>query len=77
MSSRDKTRQKLVGSMRKTKAGAGIENEHVDTESAVKGQEPSTPVKPAVRTGAGSAISARQETVKVDAYQSGGRVWPD
>ena len=77
MSTRDKTREKLVGSMRKTKAGAGIDSERVDTEPTVPDEASSKPAKPAVRKGADSALSTKSDTVNGNAYQSGGRVWPD
>lgn len=73
MTSKDKTRDKLVGSMRKTKAdagaGAGIPEPEILTE----------PVAPAnaakKRTAEVSAPSAAD--VPADSYQSGRRVWPD
>lgn len=78
MSSRDKTRQQLVGSMRKTKAVAGIGNEQVETEPASLDERSSKPARPETRTGAGNAFSAKKRvTLGTDAYQSGGRVWPD
>lgn len=77
MSSRDRTRQKLVGSMRKTKSDIGGGKEPVETESAANGQESSTPAKAANRSGTRRASSRQPESVDLDAYQSGGRVWPD
>ena len=83
MNSKDKTREKLVGSLRKTKAVAGIGQ---DTK---EGTEPIAPVaqkptkpRPSRSTGrvVGSASSSRSRTVKMvnaDRYQSGRRDWPD
>ena len=81
MNSKDKTREKLVGSLRKTKAVAGIGQ---DTK---EGTEPIAPVaqkptKPRPSRAKGRVVSAgastlRPETVSADGYQSGRRVWPD
>lgn len=80
MNSKDKTREKLVGSMRKTKAVAGIGK---DLKADAKTGNPavSEPAKPRSSRATGratrAASSSRPETVKTDRYQSGRRVWPD
>ena len=69
MTSKDRTRQRLVGSMRKTKAAAGIDTATDVTEPAqVRAAKPS-----AGRSGK----SAVQQNVGANGYQSGRRVWPD
>jgi len=75
MSRKDKTREKLVGSMRKSKADAGIGMENTG-ESKVSPDLPrEKPTRQAV------AREHRRErsgaSVKGDPYQSGRRIWPD
>ncbi|MGW8246631.1 MAG: hypothetical protein ACWGOV_00860 [Acidiferrobacterales bacterium] len=75
MSSKDKTRQKLVGSMRKTKAEAGIGAETEETKVSPDLPKP----KPAKQA---EPRETRREwtspaSSKGDRYQSGRRVWPD
>jgi len=86
MSSKDKTRQKLMGSMRKTKAAAGIGNETAPepkstptvnaepakTEQPRKVAEPKATAPKATRRADPDPYSARG-----DVYQSARRVWPD
>ncbi|MGB5397075.1 MAG: hypothetical protein WBN96_08000 [Gammaproteobacteria bacterium] len=76
MTTNDKTRQKLVSSMRKTKvtannkttaAGPGVSNTASEVKPTVK--KVNKVNKKAAAPGAGQ--------VSVDSYQSGGRVWPD
>ena len=76
MSSKDKTRQKLVGSMRKTKAEAGI---GAETSAANKVStdlhKPKPPKQPmALET---KRESTKPDSAKRDLYQRGRRVWPD
>ncbi|MCG6975689.1 MAG: hypothetical protein LJE56_04690 [Acidiferrobacterales bacterium] len=76
MSSKDKTRQKLVGSMRKTKADAGIGTENADeTKASPDLPEPKPPKQPAAREP--KRESTKPVSAKGDSYQSGRRVWPD
>jgi hypothetical protein len=77
MTSKDKTRQRLVGSMRKTKAVAGIGTDNAETETAVAGSEVPQSAKPAVGKASGSGSSLRPKKVDADSYQNGRRVWPD
>jgi len=77
VSSKDKTRNKLVGSMRKTKAEAGI---GADTPAPRKAAPPRPAAKPAASPATASdqgAAPARAAAPNADNYQSGRRVWPD
>jgi len=76
MSSKDKTRQKLVGSMRKTKAEAGIGTENTDT-SAVSPDSPEPRRPKKAVTPETKMIRSNIDSVTADHYQSGRRVWPD
>jgi hypothetical protein len=77
MNSKDKTRQKLVGSMRKTKAVAGVKPDHIETESSFSASETRKPAKPAGNRVNASASSSRSRPIGANGYQSGRRVWPD
>ena len=76
MSSKDKTRQKLVGSMRKSKADAGIGTETTEEKKASPDLPEPKPEKQAVGTET-KLQSTKPDTAKGDRYQSGRRVWPD
>ena len=68
MSGTDKTGDKLVASIRKTKAGA----------AKPKQAAPAKAAKPRkARTSTPAAKSRRPAPVSADPYSSGGRVWPD
>lgn len=76
MSSNDKTRQKLMESMRKTKAGTGkksVEAEEKDKSQAKKDKAVKAKSKKAQKK------VARKSDVEStrDPYQSSRRVWPD
>jgi hypothetical protein len=74
MSSKDKTRQKLVGSMRKTKASAGIG----PGNSHERAQPPAAPVaEPPKKQAVAQTRRARSNAESGDRYRSGRRVWPD
>ena len=78
MSTKDKTREKLMGSMRKTKAVAGIGTDNKEAESVAVSPDlpaPEQPNQPRVKA-TNKAVS-KTETVTGDCYQSGRRVWPD
>ena len=77
MTSKDKTREKLVGSMRRTKSAAGIGNDNAEPESAAASPVASAPAAPAAAGKAKPSAAPRPETVNAEAYQSGRRVWPD
>lgn len=74
MSSNDKTRQKLMESMRKTRASS---NEKTEQEkSNVKSQQ-KKPVKKKSIKKTRVKPTRISDKVAVDSYQSGRRVWPD
>ena len=74
MSSKDKTREKLMGSMRKTKADAGIGTTSKPESSASEAAP--EPAKPAPQK-ASRTPGSQPRTTGSDGYQSGRRVWPD
>ena len=79
MTTRDKTREKLLGSMRKTKevieGQADTKQAHAQTytQPATSAGTKTTPKK---TKGAGPTAALQTESV-ADPYQSTGRVWPD
>lgn len=77
MTSKDRTRQKLVGSMRKTKAAAGIASAGVDGATGVSGSEKDGTAKSAKPVAARTAGTSAKRNVGTNGYQSGHRVWPD
>lgn len=74
MSTTDKTGEKLLASMRKTKAAAA------DKAAAPPKSTQKARTKPAQRP-ARKRTAAKRDTsatgIRADAYQSGRRVWPD
>lgn len=77
MSIKDKTRQKLVGSMRKTKAVAGIGPDKANTESVAEALERTVKAKSVNASNAERVVPAKAKSHGADGYQSGRRVWPD
>lgn len=77
MTSKDRTRQKLVGSMRKTKSAAGIGSGGIDAETGVSGSEESGTMKPAKPVAPRTAGASGNQNASMNGYQSGRRVWPD
>lgn len=77
MSSKDKTRAKLMGSMRKTKADAGIETNMRAEPAATRRAAAPESAKPAVEKRSRAAPSPQPRQINSDGYQSGRRVWPD
>jgi len=77
MSSKDTTRQKLVGSMRKTKAAAGITEDAQQAESKLVRPKQSESLKTARRQPSNPASATGSEMSGAEGYQSGRRVWPD
>ncbi len=70
MTTSDKTADKLVQSIRKTKAGA--------SPAAPKTRTTTTRKKaPAAKSRSSTRTTASAKTTTVDPYQSGRRVWPD
>lgn len=74
MSNKDKTREKLMESMRMTKSDAGKAEDTGATESSKPKAE-----KPVAKKAAKKAEKkpAAKSAVNADAYQSAQRVWPD
>ncbi|HSG11461.1 MAG TPA: hypothetical protein VLB10_06920 [Gammaproteobacteria bacterium] len=82
MATTDKTRDKLLASMRKSKTGAGSKPAAASTSAASKkttthrqAAQPASGNKAAALAAATMGAETRQ--VSTDAYQSSGRVWPD
>jgi len=80
MSESDKTRQKLVDSMRKTKSGAA-DKEQTQTTAEKTEPEKTQPAASGSKTGKAAKKPSKtkaENSVDVDAYQSRKRrVWPD
>lgn len=81
MSQSDKTRQKLVDSMRKTKSGTTEDNESTSAEEQNKTKTPA-PKKSSAATGSSPAEKRNEKNTagknQTDGYQSvRRRVWPD
>lgn len=75
---KDKTREKLMGSMRKSKADAGIGSDTVETKAPTTNPEPSDKEKSMAKPGRATSVPQSQpQKVKTDSYQSGRRIWPD
>lgn len=74
MSKKEKTRQKLVDSMRKTKVSAQ-EKSSSDAVTTIAKDKTASETKTVVRKPAVSTTS--QQTKHTDPYQSGRRIWPD
>lgn len=78
MNNQDKTRQKLLDSMRKTRTGAAVE---VSTEKPVSKKKSKARAKSKSKKigSSGSQSQSRQQPAAAaqDLYQSGGRIWPD
>jgi hypothetical protein len=86
MSTSDKTRTKLMDSMRKTKESASAQG----TEQAGKAEQPTqAAAKPAPKSAPKSATAKKKTaqpssgnyssrgTSEASGYQTGGRIWPD
>lgn len=77
MSSNDKTREKLMESMRMTKSDSGKKAEAVEAKSADKPKE-AKPAAKKVAKPAAAKKAVKSTTASGDAYQSAQqRVWPD
>ena len=77
MSSKDKTRQKLMGSMRKTKAVAGIGADQANTGPVIDASKKTVTAKTVTEREVESGAPSRDKLRGGDGYQSKGRVWPD
>ena len=84
MTTADKTKQKLVDSMRKSKSGAASKPSAGTTTRAPATRKATArrraPAKPAAqrrRATTAALIPAVTRQVSDDPYQSDGRIWPD
>jgi len=77
MSSKDKTREKLMGSMRKTKADAGIGTDKKPESTTSSQAAAPKSAKPAQQKASRATTKSQPRTSNTDSYQSGRRVWPD
>jgi len=80
MSQSDKTRQKLVDSMRKTKSGATGKDESTEVDEPKKTGQQTPQAEPAARSKPAAKKSEKKTVTsnEMDGYQSvRGRVWPD
>jgi len=77
MSSTDKTRQKLMESMRKTKAGSASKSDTTTTSESKASSAGQS--KAAAKPAPAKRKPARKPVPKTggDPYQAGRRVWPD
>jgi len=74
----DKTKEKLLSSMRRTKAGASESPASPATTVSNTSAE-KTPAKatPAAKTKAPAKAKAPTKAPSTDSFQSGRRIWPD
>lgn len=80
MSDNDKTRQKLVDSMRRTKVSAtkkAAPKASVESKKATASKPAPAAKKAPVKKAQPKAAAKVPSTVAVDSYQSGRRIWPD
>ena len=81
MSSQDKTRNKLMDSMRKTKASATGKTEPAATTKSVEKKQPqqSTPAaaKKPVKATTARKVTTKTASTATGQYQTSRRVWPD
>jgi len=76
MSGNDKTRQKLVESMRMTKAGSSKAAGDVDTKQNITAQN-DKPIKKKKKSVAQKKVVKDTQKISMDPYQTARRVWPD
>jgi len=76
MSSTEKTKQKLMETMRMTKAETNKKKQSVATKQTTKPQSAKTVVKKK-KTTARKKVTKDTKTLSIDPYQSVTRVWPD
>jgi hypothetical protein len=77
MTSKDRPQDKLLGSMRKTKAAAGAAVVENVEETAVERKAEAKTAKPAAASDTRDITSSQPVRGGADSYQSGQRVWPD
>jgi len=76
MSSKDKTRNKLMETMRMTKGDPGNKVDAVDTKQTIAPQDDKPTKKKEKKTAIKKASEDSQKS-SVDPYQTTRRVWPD
>ena len=76
MSINDKAKDKLMESMRMTKAGSDTKLEEVDTNKDVTPEDEKT-IKKEKKTTAVKKAAKASEELSTDSYQAVRRVWPD
>ena len=76
MSSNDKAKEKLMESMRMTKASPGKKIKEADKKQGVASKE-TKPVKPKKKVAATKKVSNDVQKLTADPYQAAGRIWPD
>lgn len=75
MTANDRTGEKLVDSMRKTKAAAAGKTDATEKQPAEPGGR--KPQPRSRRKGSPRQSPGKERSRSVDPYQSGRRVWPD
>ncbi len=78
----DKTKEKLLSSMRRTKAGTGASESPTSpatatSETSASAEKMPAKAKPAAKTKAPAKNKAPVKAPSADSYQSGCRIWPD
>ena len=76
MSNNDKAKQKLMESMRMTKAGSDKKTEEADSQQDLMPKD-DKPVKKEKKIAATKKAAKGTQKVSVDPYQTVRRVWPD
>ena len=76
MSNNDKAKEKLMESMRLSKAGSDKKIEQTDTQQNLMPQD-DKPVKKEKKAAPTKKTAKDTQNVSVDPYQSVRRVWPD
>jgi hypothetical protein len=77
MTTEDKTGDKLVASIRKTKAGAATAEKAPVSQPAADKPAPAPRRRAAPKAKAKAASSGLAKRTDADSYQSPGRIWPD
>jgi len=76
MSSSEKTKQKLMETMRMTKADSSKATENVDTKQTKTSQD-DKPIMKKNKSAAPKKVAKDSQKLSVDPYQTVRRVWPD
>ncbi|MCW9047571.1 MAG: hypothetical protein OQK46_05775 [Gammaproteobacteria bacterium] len=76
MSNNDKTKQKLMESMRTTKEGSNKKIDEADPKQNITPKD-EIPVKKEKKQAATKKVAKNTQKPSVDPFQSASRVWPD